>query len=365
MKAAAVYVASKRFLFKKGKNLKNKTFKSMTGNTANPNPGYQPTPKPSNNKTGFIVAIAILAVASIGLLIATITQNKAKTEFATKLTETEQLKADVEKQYYAALSELEEMRGSNEELNALIEKQKEELATQKDKIDVLLRDSKNLSQARAEVKRLNSLMQQYVAEINQLREQNQELTAENSQLSEQKTALEGELTTQKMTNEELSSAKAALVSEKESLEKDKASLSKKVNYASVIKVTGLEIEGLKTKSSGKTSKERKASNIDQLQICFSTTVNEVAEQGAEVYHIRVIDPQGVTLAVEDLGSGVFTSSANDDQLPFTTSKEFDYNNNATKLCSTWAPNQPFTKGTYKVEIYNKGYMAGAGSITLK
>ncbi len=353
MKAAAVYVASKRFLFKKGKNLKNKTFKSMTGNTANPNPGYQPTPKPSNNKTGFIVAIAILAVASIGLLIATITQNKAKTEFATKLTETEQLKADVEKQYYAALSELEEMRGSNEELNALIEKQKEELATQ------------NLSQARAEVKRLNSLMQQYVAEINQLREQNQELTAENSQLSEQKTALEGELTTQKMTNEELSSAKAALVSEKESLEKDKASLSKKVNYASVIKVTGLEIEGLKTKSSGKTSKERKASNIDQLQICFSTTVNEVAEQGAEVYHIRVIDPQGVTLAVEDLGSGVFTSSANDDQLPFTTSKEFDYNNNATKLCSTWAPNQPFTKGTYKVEIYNKGYMAGAGSITLK
>ncbi len=50
------------------------------------------------------------------------------------MTNQKQLKADLEQQYYQllALSELEGMRGSNEELNALIEQQKEELA-QKEK----------------------------------------------------------------------------------------------------------------------------------------------------------------------------------------------------------------------------------------
>ena len=51
-----------------------------------------------------------------------------------KITESEQLNAELEKQYYEALSDLEEMRGSNDELNTMIETQKEELKQQKIKL---------------------------------------------------------------------------------------------------------------------------------------------------------------------------------------------------------------------------------------
>lgn len=332
---------------------------------ANPNPSYNnPTPAPRNNKTGFIVAIAILAIAAIGLLVTSISQNQAKTELSSKLNESDKLKADLEKQYYSALSELEEMKGSNEEMNALIEKQKEELTAQKDRIDVLLRDSKNLGAARTELKNLRAQVVQYVAEINQLKQQNGELTANVNQLSEEKTTLQTNLEQERTARTEVETARAALVSEKETLEKDKQALSSKVNFASVIKVSGIEVQGLKAKSNGKFSKERQAKDVTQLQICFNTTTNEVAEAGNEIYHIRVIDPQGVTLSVEDLGSGVFKSSTGE-EVSFTTAKEFDYNQTASQLCTNWTPNQPFTKGTYKVEVFNKGYQAGSTSFTLK
>jgi regulator of replication initiation timing len=333
---------------------------------ANPNPSYNnPTPAPRSNRTGFIVAIAILAIAAIGLLVTSISQNQAKTELSSKYNESEKLKADLEKQYYSALSELEEMKGSNEELNSLIEKQKEELTTQKNRIDVLLKDSRNLGAARTEMKNLRAQVQQYVAEINQLKQQNQELTTQNTTLNEEKNTLTTNLEQERTARTEVETQRATLVSEKETLEADKAALTNKVTFASVIKASGITVEGMRAKSNGKFSKERSAKDVDQLNICFNTTANEVAEAGNETYHIRVIDPQGVTLSVQDLGSGVFKSSSTGEELAFTTAKEFDYNQTATNLCTTWAPNQPFTKGTYKVEVYNKGHLAGSTSFSLK
>ncbi|MDX1940819.1 MAG: hypothetical protein SFU99_09730 [Saprospiraceae bacterium] len=337
--------------------------------TNNPNP-YQPqqttpTPKSGGNKTGFIVAIAILAVAAIALLVMTISENKQKSELSASLNESERLKKEVEDQYKAALVELEEMRGSNQELNALIDKQKEELSSQKTRIEELLRDSKNLSAARGELKKLRSQMEQYVAEINQLRQQNEELTSQNTQLNESNTALQTDLESQKSAYQQSETARASLVSEKEELEKTRAALSSKVNFASVIKTSGLEAEGYKTKGNGKLSKDRSSKDVDQIQVCFNTTVNEVAEAGDEVYHIRIIDPQGTTMQVSDQGSGTFKSSSNGDEIPYSMTKEFNYSQSATQLCANWKPNQAFTKGTYKVEVYNKGYMAGNTSFTLK
>lgn len=347
----------------------------MSTNNPYSNPGSnpnQPQQTPSTNqssgggnKTGFIVAIAILAVAAIALLVTTITQNKAKTELASSLSETEQLKQELEEQYYSALSELEEMRSSNEELNSIIEQQKEELTAQKNRINDLLRDSRNLSAARTELKNLRSQVEQYIAEINQLREQNEELMAENTQLTDVNSTLQTNLDSSRYAYQQSESARAALVSEKESLEETKARLSKKVTFASMIKVSNLEAEGYRTRNNGKLRSDRQAKDVDQVQVCFNTTVNEVAEPGTEVYHIRIIDPQGTTLQMADLGSGYFKSMSNGDEIPYTMSKEFDYNQNATQLCTTWKPSTAFTEGAYKVEVYNKGYLAGTTSFELK
>lgn len=341
----------------------------MAINNPNPTPLNPGPSKPNDNQQSFkiaaIVTIAVLALVCIGLVISLVNKSKTSDKLSYELNETEELKAELEKQYYEALSEMEELRGSNEELNSLIEAQKTDLKDAKDRIDVLLRDSRNLAQARKEIQGLNAKVEQYLAEINQLRQENQELTARTTELSQENYQLNTNLDSARMRNMELSSARAALTSEKEAIEADRARLSKKVNIASVVKVINVEAEGLKIRSNGKAATRRSAKNIDQLQVCFNTTSNQVAERGTEKFLVRIINPLGETLAVESMGSGVFTESGNGEQIRYTTSKDVDYDRDEQRICLVWSPSQAFQEGNYEVEIYNKGYLAGTSSFQLR
>ncbi|MCB0570073.1 MAG: hypothetical protein KDC66_09935 [Phaeodactylibacter sp.] len=343
----------------------------MSTSSPSPTPTpFQSGPSKQDNsqqqfKVGAIIAISLLAIATIAFLVLWRGAASKGNNLAYELNESEQLKAELEKQYYEALSELEELRGSNEELNALIEQQKTELKDSKDRIEALLRDSNNLAKARKELKGLTAQVEQYLAEINQLRQENEELTVRTVQLSEQNASLSANLDSTTMANQELSTAKAALTSERDAIDAERSRLAKKVNVASVIKVKNLEVDGLKMKGTGKAVTRRSAKNIDQLQVCFTATSNDVAEAGSEVFLVRIINPLGETMAIEDLGSGVFTNNSNGEQIRFTTAEETDYSNGEKNLCTVWSPNQPFQEGNYTVEVYNKGFLAGSTSFQLK
>ncbi len=338
---------------------------STYGSSTNP-PTYGTNPKPDGGKQQLTIIAAAIIVALLGVIVVMwVSNSNKKTELTEKLDTSEQLKAEAEQQYQTALAELEQMRGSNEELNALIEQQKQDLTTQKEKIDQLLVSKGNLDKARKEIGSMKSQIQQYLAEVNQLREQNQELTTQNVTLTDQNKVLSTDLETERTNTATLSNEKAMLVSEKEAIEGERSKLSKKVTAASVVKVTDIEVTGLKMKDSGKAVKKNYAKNVDQLKICFNTTVNETTDAGADIYHIRVVDPQGVTMAVESLGSGVFISSATGEEVKFTTTKDFDYNQDANTLCTTWSSGQELAKGTYQIELYNKGYLAGKSTFKLK
>lgn len=311
------------------------------------------------------VAILILLAGNAFLLYNSYQKDSVIAEQTQGLDEAEKLKVELEKQYYEALSELEEMRGSNEELNSLIEKQKSELEDQKNKVSRLIRNGKDLKSARAEIKNMNAQLDNYVTEINNLKAQNEQLANQNVALNSTNTALQENLSTARTMNEELATEKATLASEKENLQKNNQALSAKVDIASVVKVGEVNVTGFKSKSNGKAVKKKYAKNIDHLKVCFNTMENQVTEPGNESFFVRIINPLGETLAVETLGSGVMKSGATGEQIRYTQVKELDYNRDEQTLCMIWQPNIPFTKGAYEVEVYNKGHMSGKGGFTLK
>jgi myosin heavy subunit len=321
---------------------------------------------PNSQKTLLGVAIAVIIALLIlsGFLFFNMSKKSSENQqLSANLSESEKLKAELEKQYYSALSELEEMRGSNEELNALIDSQKQELTASKTKIDGLLKNKGDLTNARAEMGKLQSQIKGYLAQINQLTAEKEQLQGDVTRISGEKEQLSGELQTERKSKEEIAAAKAATEAERDELAKTKEVLSKKVNAASVIKVKDVEATSLAIKESGKPSKKKSAKSVDQIDVCFKTTINEVAEAGKETFHIRIINPTGETLAVENLGSGVFNND-NGDGIRFTKAKETSYNRNEAQVCASWNPGQPFAAGTYKVEVYNKGYLAGTTSFKL-
>lgn len=316
--------------------------------------------------------IPILIVAIVALLAALGYMWKTKSDIqdsytttAEKLDETEQLKLQLNTQYYESLNELESMRGSNAELNALIDQQKAEIIESKKRIDVLMKDKKNLSAARKEIASLKSVTAGYVQEINALKEANGLLTEQNTELVGQNEGLQRTVADVNASNSELSTARAALMSEKENLLGEREVLTEKVTMASSIKVNNISSNGLRMKDNGKTVRKKYAKNVDLLNICFETSANQIAKSGNEEFFVRIINPLGETLAIEEMGSGVLVNALTKEQVRYTKAVEHQYSNGVGEVCVTWDAPSTLAKGDYGVQVYNKNYLAGEGKFTLK
>lgn len=325
----------------------------------------------SKSKLTAVAATVIVALLGINafLLYNKISQAKVIDQQTLKITETEKLSAELDKKYFETLNELEEMRGNNEELNQKIDEQKVALTEQKNKIARLIRSSKtskaDLAEAKSQMEQFRLQLDRYIAENNTLKEEKAMLTKQTVQLTQEKQNLQGQISQERTMNDELVTAKAALVSEKEMLESQNQNLNFKVTRASVVNVGSLNIKGERIKKSGKVVTARKAKNVDRLKVCFNAEPNEVTEKGIEKFYVRIINPVGETMAVENMGSGVMSSANGESEIRYTQMKEIDYDRSAMMACFYWEPGTDFQKGNYEVEVYNKGYMAGKSTFKLK
>lgn len=333
---------------------------------SNPEPSFTPPPRPQKSRTPLLAGIiGVLLIALIALGIGFMNRGNDNAELTTNLVEMEQFKAQAEKQYYESLAELEEMRGSNEELNAMIDQQKEELRLQNEKITSLTRDNRNLGAARAELASLREKTTGYLAELEELRAANAALTEDRDRLSTERDLLSNDLQVSQQTNDQLNNERAVLVSEREKLANKNSELSRKVNVASVIKTNNISAEGQKQRNSGRWVSRNNAKNVERIYVCFNSLDNAVATAGEENFQLRIINPTGETLSVEAEGSGVLTTDSGE-QIPYTKNVPFDFQGDAANHCAEWAMNgQEFAEGTYAIELYNKGFLVGETTMELK
>ena len=329
-------------------------------NPSTPATPYSAPPKPRGVNPWLpitIIAGLLLLGVAVWLTYESMSTTRQLEQKVAELEESEKLKAELETQYNKAIAELDALKGDNEQINALIDQQKGELESQKAQIGELLRDKKQLDAVRREIASLKSKVNNYIAQVEQLKSKQSQLTQDNLQLKTDKDSLAYTLSSKLVENESLSTAKAQLVSEREEL-------TKSVTAGSVIKVKDIKVTGMKMRKGGKTSEKESAKRVDQLKICFTTIANDVVQPGKEKFYIRVINPKGETLAIDDLGSGT-TVDKTGQEVRFTQVQEYDYANDETQLCFVWSPNTAFQSGKYKVEIYNKGFFAGSDDFELK
>jgi myosin heavy subunit len=313
-----------------------------------------------NRKRNTITAIlGVLMLFVIGYLAYANVQKSNQLDRAySEVNEAHTLQAELEVSVNTSIAELESMKGENVEMNALIEAQKTELEAKKSEISSLLKDRQKLGQARKEIASMKGQMEGYLAEIEQMKAKNAELVTSNGQLTVEKEQLFTNLQTKESENAQLQEARATLVSQN-------TELSNSVKIGSAIKVKDLKVEGLKVLSNGKVKGKSTAKKVDQLKVCFTTLPNDVVKPGTEEFYVRIVNPRGETIAVEDLGSGTIRNEKTGEEVRFTQTAKTDYNNDEQHLCLTWHPETPFDAGKYTVEVYNKGYLSATGSFQLK
>ena len=220
------------------------------------------------SNTSKIVLIALLA-ASV-LLNAFLLSNKYKQtqeidDKTEQIAELASAQEELQEQYNIAMTDLDEMKSSNVEMNAMIENQKVELTRSKNRISRLLKDTKNLAAAREEINMLLAQRDEYLAQIVSLQQENEGLVNANMTLTTEKESLSANLQQKSAIIEEIESEKAVLISQKSAVEDENAALSAKVSIASVIKTREIEVSGWKVKNSG-VAKQRKpaAARINTL-----------------------------------------------------------------------------------------------------
>lgn len=194
---------------------------------------------------------------------------------------------------------------------------------------------------RFEVQNLRYLVDEYNKNIDQLKKENLSLSTERDKL-----------------RLSINSAKEQV----NQLTEENTILQGKVETASGLKISGININAIQLRSRDRERIETRAKRTDLLRIDFDIVENHLALKGPHDVFLRVMDPSGNLLTFD---SGTFKTNEKTMQYTFMTS--IDFSNDGKKYTIDWQPNESskFQKGIYTIILYADGSIMGRGSISLK
>lgn len=301
-----------------------------------------------NNRTLiYIILIALLVGANIFLYIK-LAQKEKQTITLTEALNIDSMRiVDLDAKYTSALAELNTMRGQNKVLDSLLDVKESEIKSMKASLDKALKDKKISD---AEYKKQVEMLQNLISD---LKNQISVLEKEKGILIEQKDALGKQLNT--------------TLDENGQLKQQNKVLQKKATMGALLKAQNLKAVGVYGK--GKKNKEVETTNakkVESIRVCFDVDENKVAEPGTKVFMLRVVSPEGVTLAVQSQGSGVFELAESGEKSQYTMKQEVSYEQKKKNVCMYWeGAAGGFSKGTYTIEVYQDGYNVGTTTMVLK
>ena len=301
------------------------------------------------NKKIYVAIIALLLLINGVALYLLYSENKAKKDLGDQKIALQNDFKNLSDTLDSKKMELEQYRGKNAELDSLITAKQEEIDHQKKTISGLFAKGKMTS---TELAKAKEMIVQYEASIADLQKKVDELSKQNQALTAQNQQLSTDLSSEKQNSSTLS-------------EQNKG-LSKKVELGSLLQLRNMEVVGVTGKKNrkGEDITINKGKKTEQLRISFETGDNKVLEAGPVSLYIRLLNPKGETISVADQGSGNIKMAESGEDVQFTKKADFDWSQTNKKVVVYWSSNVK-EAGTYKVEVYQSGYMVGQGTCVLK
>ncbi len=290
-----------------------------------------------NNNSKLKAIIVVLAILLIGSLIYIF---KLTSDAKTLQTTVTTVKSEKE----SVLKDLADLKTTYDAAIAENTSMSDELIAERDKVVKLMTDLKaskgdnaSLQKYRTQYKALEQKMQNLMQEVDVLKKQNQTLTTK--------------IDSTNVVLEDNKKYNQVLVGQNEEL-------AKTVELGSKLTVTNLKTASYKVRSSGKQIATDKASRTDMLKINFTIAENKIAKLGDKTYYVQVIDSKNNVLgdkATISFGETSLTYS-------FTTTVKYE---NKTVEVSENVPGKDFAKGTYFVNVFDKGELVSKSSFSLK
>ena len=294
----------------------------------------------AQSQKGINITLVILLVASLGFNVYLwINKNTIIKNYITKVELMAVERQEVDKELNDTYTELNQYKGINSKLDSLLQEANAKVDEQKARIESLIRSGSNTAainkSLREELESIKKLRNEYLLRIDSL-------MAENVTLKKEKTDLT-------ITVDSLSK-----------------NLKATVNTASVLKAEYIKVKSFKRKGSAKYAETTTAKRTNKIEACFSIMDNTIAKGGERTIYLRIIEPGGKVLGDRLNGSSTFKKSGSDEEILYTSTQTINYNNQKQDLCLKHEEKERvFTAGTYLIEVYVDGNLAGNSTLNLK
>jgi hypothetical protein len=302
--------------------------------------------KDSRNWIIGLLAIAMCVTIGYGVIHSNTQEQAIQTQQAQVATAVSD-KGKLQNEFDNSLVRLDSLKGFNQKVQGMLSGRQNDIAKYKVQIRKLLKKEKlseaDTKQAQTLITQLNDRISNMEQDVARLTQSNQGLTQDNQQLTTDKNTLTADLQT--------------TTSEKDSL-------AKKVDIASTLNATNIQIVGVQDKKNGQEKVTDKAKKVNELKLSFDVA-NRITQNGQTDLYVCITDPNGKPVIDPLKGSGTFTSREDGDKM-FTAKVPVEFESGKMiPVQFSWKQNDGFERGQYKIEIYHNGYKIGEGTRELK
>ena len=278
---------------------------------------------------GYRIVIIILAVILVALSVVYFNMHRQQAvEYALLEEDRTKIQGDLD----SLIVSFDDLKIQNDSIAASLE--------EANQIMEQLKNERRLNYAKIrayekEVGTLRTVMQGYIRQIDSLNNINQKLTKENVNYKKQ-------ISTQKLRAE---------MAEERAQE-----LTNKVRAGAVIRARSITMTPLNEKGQEITRVQKAA----RLYVDFALSANDLAEPGNRPVYVCVTSPEGYLIA----NANAATFSFEGEPKVYSEVREVDYDCSDLGV-GIYVSGNGFTAGTYHVEIYVDGHLAGANDIVLR
>lgn len=186
----------------------------------------------------------------------------------------------------------------------------------------LIRNKKDLKEARIKIENLKRISKRYLADIDSLFYINERLASEKDSVIKVNKNINWKNYT---------------------LNKKNIQLSDQVNKGSVLEVSNISVEALRFRVTGKEVPTRSAQKTQILRSCFNISANQIAKSGQKSLCIQYLNPRG-----EILNS---TDSVNINQVQYSFTDSINYLNKDLEICIDFERNKMLIEGNYVLKVF--------------
>lgn len=302
-----------------------------------------PSKERVKNTIIWVLSVALVAVSWWSFY----SQNKSNKTIQQKEIQISSLsgeKSQLQVSFDASLARLDSMTTENNSLQTQLSEKTEEISQVKSEIRSILNKSDatqaELAKARVLINSLNEKITGMEQEIVRLTQANETLTVEKTQLITERDKLSTDLTATTAVKDELAN---------------------KVDIASTLYASNINITPLNVKNSGKQIVSSNAKKVDKLLVSFEVD-NRIIQTGQTDVFVLVYGPDGKPLTNGETGT---FNTREDGEKQFTAKLPLEMETAKKRNVEFSFSPSKFKEGNYKIQIWQNGYLIGEGTRDLK